>query len=252
MSKKIFENWLLKFISLAFAVVLWFFVMGESRMEVSHIVPLEYDNLPTKLMIASEVPTSVAIRISGPRALQVNLSPGDISLAVDLTGLSAGVTSFKRLDESLNIPSGLKITRISPSYVDVKLERVRERKVPVSVVLTGEPAAGFVVKSSKAVPEEITVAGAESELKGVSEVVTEGVDLTNVQESFSQIVAISYIGNYTDLKETKTVEVQVVLQPDPDYVPLPDPDYVPPPDPDYVPPQPEEAPTGKDETEGDK
>jgi hypothetical protein len=32
-------------------------------------------------------------------------------------------------------------------------------------------------------------------------------------------VAISYIGNYTDLKETKTVEVQVVLQPDPDYVP---------------------------------
>jgi hypothetical protein len=32
-------------------------------------------------------------------------------------------------------------------------------------------------------------------------------------------VAISYIGNYTDLKETRTVEVQVVLQPDPDYVP---------------------------------
>ena len=53
----------------------------------------------------------------------------------------------------------------------------------------------------------------------VSEVVTEGVDLTGVEESFSQTVAISYIGNYTDLKETKTVEVQVVLQPDPDYVP---------------------------------
>ena len=54
--------------------------------------------------------------------------------------------------------------------------------------------------------------------KGVSEVVTEGIDLTNVQESFSQSVAISYIGNYTSLKETKTVEVQVVLQDDPDYV----------------------------------
>ena len=50
-------------------------------------------------------------------------------------------------------------------------------------------------------------------------VVTEGIDLTNVQENFSQAVALSYIGNYTDLKETKTVEVQVVLQPDPDYVP---------------------------------
>lgn len=219
MVEKIFENWLLKFISLAFAVVLWFFVMGESRMEVNHIVPLEYENLPNDLMIASEVPSSVAIRISGPRALQMNLSPGDISLAVDLKDLSAGVTSFKRLEESLNIPSGLKITRISPSYVDVKLERVRERVVPVRVVLTGEPAVGFKVKSFKAQPGKVAVSGAESELKGISEVVTEGVDLTNVQESFSQTVAISYIGNYTDLKGTKTVEVQVELQPDPDYLP---------------------------------
>jgi len=219
MIEKIFENWLLKLISLAFAVVLWFFVMGESRMEVNHIVPLEYENLPEGLMIANEVPTSVAIRISGPRALQVNLSPGDISLAVDLKNLTAGVTSFKRLEESLNIPSGLKITRISPSYVDVKLERVRERAVPVRVILTGNPAPGFIVKSTSVTPNKVTVSGAESELKGVSEVVTEGIDLSNVQESFSQTVAISYLGNYTDLKETRTVDVQVVLAPDPDYVP---------------------------------
>jgi len=218
MIEKIFENWVLKFISLAFAVVLWFFVMGESRMEVTHVVPLEYQSLSEGLMIANEVPTSVSIRISGPRALQVNLSPDDISLTVDLKDLSAGVTSFKRLDESLNIPSGLKITRISPSYVDVKLDRVRDRDVPVRVVLTGVPASGFIVKSFKVIPEKVTVSGAESELKGVSEVVTEGIDLTHVQENFSQAVAISYIGNYTDLKGTKTVEVHVELQPDPDYV----------------------------------
>jgi YbbR domain-containing protein len=236
MIDKIFENWLLKFISLAFAVVLWFFVMGESRMEVTHVAPLEYINLPEGLMIASEVPTSVSIMISGPRALQVNLSPSDISLGVDLKGLSAGVTSFKRLEESLNIPTGLKITRISPSYVDVKLERVRDRDVPVRVILAGEPAPGFIIKSSKALPEKVTVSGAESELKGISEVVTEGIDVTHVQESFSQIVAISYIGNYTELKGTKTVEAQVVLQPDPN----------------YVPPQPAEKPAEAVNIEGEK
>jgi len=89
----------------------------------------------------------------------------------------------------------------------------------VRVVLTGEPAPGFVVKSAVANPDKVIVSGAESELKGVSEVVTEAIDLTHVQESFSQTVAISYIGNYTDLKETKTVEVKVVLKPDPNYVP---------------------------------
>ena len=72
-----------------------------------------------------------------------------------------------------------------------------------------------------AAPNRVVVIGAESEIKLVSEVVTEGIDLTNVQENFTQTVAISYAGNYTNLKETKTVEVQVVLQPDPDYVPPP-------------------------------
>ena len=206
MIESILNNWVLKFISLAFAIVLWFFVMGESRLEVTYVAPLEYENLPEELMIASEVPTSVSIRINGPRALQANINPSDISLAVDLKDLSAGITSFKRLEESLNIPSGLKITRISPSYVDVKLERVREREVPVRVILTGDPALGFIVKTVKAVPEKVSISGAESELKSVSEVVTEGIDLSRVQESFSQVVAISYIGNYTDLKETKTVE----------------------------------------------
>ncbi len=91
--------------------------------------------------------------------------------------------------------------------------------MPVRVVLTGQPAQGFLVKSTKVEPRKVTVFGAESELKGVSEVVTEGIDLTNVQESFSQTVAISYVGNYTDLKETKTVDVQVLLDVDPDYVP---------------------------------
>ena len=219
MADKIFENWLLKLISLAFAIVLWFFVMGESRMEVNHIVPLEYVNLPEGLMIASEVPTSAALRINGPRALQVNLDAGDIGLRVDLKDLSAGVTSFKRLDETLDIPGGLKITRISPSYVDVKLEKVRERGVTVKVVLTGEPAPGFLVKSANAAPDRVVVIGAESEIKTVSEVVTEAIDVTNVQENFTQTVALSYVGNYTDLKETKTVEVKVDLKPDPDYIP---------------------------------
>jgi len=221
MAEKIFKNWLLKLISLAFAIVLWFFVMGESRMEVNHIVPLEYVNLPEGLMIASEVPNSVALRINGPRALQVNLDQEDIGLRVDLKDLSPGLTSFKRLDETLDIPGGLKITRISPSYVDVRLERVRERGAPVKVVLSGDPAPGFLVKSARAAPDRVVIVGAESEIKTVSEVVTEGIDITNVQENFTQTVALSYVGNYTDLKETKTVEVKVVLKPDPDYVPPP-------------------------------
>ena len=120
------ENLALKLLSLAFAVILWFFVMGERRHEVSHVVPVDYRNLPKGLVIASEVPDAVAVTLSGPRALLSHLGPDDLTLPLDLSGLKPGVTSFKRLEENLKTPGGVVVTRISPATIDVRLERTRE------------------------------------------------------------------------------------------------------------------------------
>ncbi|TLM66406.1 MAG: hypothetical protein FDZ69_06220 [Deltaproteobacteria bacterium] len=120
------ENLALKLLSLAFAVVLWFFVMGEQRHEVSHVVMVEYRNLPKGLVIAGEVPEAVAVSLSGPRALLVHMEPDDLSLPLDLAGLKPGMTSFRRLEEHLKAPGGVVVTRISPSSIDVRLEPARE------------------------------------------------------------------------------------------------------------------------------
>jgi YbbR domain-containing protein len=209
------ENLPMKLISLAFAVVLWFFVMGERRHEVSHIVPVTYKGTPSELIIANQVPGSVEVAVSGPRALLSHLSSADMAIVVDLTGSEAGVTSFKRLEESLSIPAGLTVTRVSPAYVDVKLERIRDKQVPVRVVLSGEPAAGYRVRRVRVIPARVAISGAETELKTVSEVVTEGIDLGGVRESFSQTVSLSHSRPFTYLKEQRTVEVQVQIVVDP-------------------------------------
>jgi YbbR domain-containing protein len=120
------ENLSLKLLALAFAVILWFFVMGEQRHEVAHVVAVDYRNLPKGLIIANEVPDAVAVTLSGPRALLVHLGPDELSLPLDLSGLRPGLTSFKRLDENLKAPGGLVVTRISPASIDVRLERLRE------------------------------------------------------------------------------------------------------------------------------
>ena len=113
------------------------------------------------------------------------------------------------------MPAGLTVTRISPAYVDVKLERIRDKQVPVRVVLSGEPAAGFRVRHVRVTPARVAISGAESELKTISEVVTEGIDLAGVSESFSQTVSLSHSRPFTSLKTQRTVEVQVLLGPDP-------------------------------------
>lgn len=209
------ENLTLKLLSLAFAVVLWFFVMGERRHEVSHIVPVSYKGVADGLIIANQVPGSVEVAVSGPRALLAHLSAGDMAIVVNLAGAKAGVTSFKRLEESLSIPTGLTVTRVSPAYVDVKLEQVRDKLVPVRVVLSGDPAPGYRVRRLRVTPSQVTLSGAESELKTISEVVTEGLELSGVRQSFTQTVALSHSRPFTTLKEQRTVEVQVQIVADP-------------------------------------
>jgi YbbR domain-containing protein len=220
MFEKIKENWLLKLLALAFALTLWFFVMGERKLEVGYAVPLELKNVPKGLMVANEVPSLIDVRISGPRTLLMNLRPSDISISVDLSDLQPGVTSFKRLEERLNIPSGLKVTRLSPSFVDVKLDRIKEKEVPVKVDLTGTPAEGFRVADITAKPSEVAVRGAESELKDIAEVETDPVQVNGVKESFTLMVPVDYRGKYTSLKEQQAVEVRVRVEP----VPPPEPE----------------------------
>jgi YbbR domain-containing protein len=164
MLERLAENWVLKVLSLVFALVLWFFVMGERKLEVGYAVPLELQNVPDGMIVTNEVPSLVDVRISGPRTLLMNLRPTDVHISVDLKGLKPGLTSFKRLEERLNIPSGLKVTRLSPSFVDVKLERIREKAVPVKVLLNGTPAEGFRIAEVRTEPDQVTVEGAEGEL----------------------------------------------------------------------------------------
>lgn len=212
MFKLLTENWTLKLISLVFALVLWMFIMGERRQEVGYRVPLELQNIPAGLMIANEVPSLVDVRVSGPRTLLMKVADGDISIAVDLTDLKPGLTTFKRLEERLNLPSGLRVTRLSPSFIDLKLERIKQKSVPIKIALVGEPLEGAQVGRVRANPAKVVVEGAESELKSVHEVTTEPVELDGVNESFSLIVPLVHRGTYTHFKEEKTTEVQVEIQ----------------------------------------
>lgn len=213
MFKMLSENWTLKLISLVLALLLWMFIMGERRLEVGYLVPLELQNIPKDLMVANEVPSLVDVRVSGPRTLLMKVSPNDISIIVDLTDLKPGLTTFKRLEERLNLPNGLRVTRLSPSFIDLKLERIKQKQVPIKIALVGEPLPGFQIGRIMAVPDKVLVEGGETELKGISEVTTEEVDLNGVNEGFSVIVPLVHRGTYTYLKDDKTTEVQVEIQP---------------------------------------
>jgi YbbR domain-containing protein len=213
MLEKLLENWILKLISLIFALILWFFVMGERRLEIGFQVPLELENVPSGLMVANEVPSAIDVRISGPRTLLMNLQPDDIRISIDLVDLPPGVTSFKRLEERLNLPSALKVTRLFPSFVDVKLERIKEKTVPVRPVFAGTPAAGYQIGDIQVSPLLVTVEGAESEIRDLAEVPTEAINIEGNRENFTINVPLDYKGKYSALKNHQIAEIRVAIEP---------------------------------------
>ncbi len=216
MLKNLTENWALKLLALVFACILWFFVTGEQKLERSYAVPLELKNMPAGMMVANEIPSLIDVRISGPRTLLMNLQLQDIGIAVNLKDLEPGLITLKRLEERLDLPGPLKVTRLSPSYVDVKLERVVSKKVTVKSRLTGKPAAGYRVATVNIEPQQVMIEGAESELAGVDSVITEKLDLADARKSLKGEVPLVYPGRYSNLKNQLAVEVEVVIEPLPE------------------------------------
>lgn len=206
------KNWTLKLLSLSFALILWVFIMGERNIEMGYAVPLELQNRPADLVIANQVPSLIDVRISGPRTQLLKVSPNDIRITVDLSDLRAGLTSFKRLEERLDLPSGLRVTRVSPSFIELRLDRRKEKMVPIKVALASEPDPGYRVAGLSSDPEKVLIAGAESELKKIAEVTTEPIDLRGVTEGFSQIVPLAYERIYTNFVDQKTAEIHVAIE----------------------------------------
>lgn len=214
---KLTENWLLKVLSLIFAAVLWFFVMGEQRVERSYSFPLELRNVPKDLSVANEVPGQIDVRISGPRTLLVNLDEKQISIPINLDGLDAGTTTFRRLEERLNLPSGLKVTRVSPSYVEIQLDHIRRQSFPVRVDIVGIPAQGFDVVSVRIDPALVTVEGAERELRSLEAIYTEPLSVEGMKTDVKQTVPLAYDGSFSRLTEEKVdilVDIEPVQTPD--------------------------------------
>ncbi|MBW6512386.1 MAG: YbbR-like domain-containing protein [Desulfuromonadaceae bacterium] len=211
MVKIIMENWFLKLLSLTFAVILWFFVMGEQRLEQGYSASLQLRNIPKGLMIANDVPSTIDVRISGPRTLLMNLKPSEVRLSVDLTGLKAGVTSFKRLEEQLNLPTALKVTRLSPPVIDVRLEAIQKKIIPVRVILKGELPAVANIGGVYPNPAQVEIEGAKSELKKINEAVTDPVEIDGAMADVETSVALIPLGQYVSFSQKQNIQVKVAI-----------------------------------------
>ena len=179
------KNLPLKALSIILAIFLWFFIsrgQGGETMEISLGVPVELHNLPTEMEVIRGPVERVDVRMSGPRRVVSRVSQMGIYIPLDLIGAAEGETTFELFTSDIKVPQGITVTRVSPSSVNIFLERTLKKKVHIVLPVEGVPMEGFKVLEPVITPNVIEIKGPRSQLFGIKILKTLPISVEGVSE----------------------------------------------------------------------
>lgn len=157
--------------SILIAVVLWFQVYGQGEGSLTLEVPLQLKGLPQNMVVVNDLPDSVHITVNGLQSRLKAVTPQDIYVPFDASGLTLpGVVERVVKISDVRLPSGLEITKIQPDRVELQVDRIVTRSLPVLPRL--ELPEGWHAENVTVEPAEVQLSGPEVWLESLKEVET--------------------------------------------------------------------------------
>ena len=206
------EDWSLKLLSLAIAIVLWLVVTGQNEPVTAHVnVQLNFIR-PQLLEISNDPPRSVDVMLTGSRNKLDDLTALDLVATVDLSDQHAGERILRLADKAqIALPQGVKVDGFQPSAIPIRLEAILERQIGIEPKLEGKPADGYEVYGVRPSKGSVTVRGPESRVNALQKVFTESIWLSGRKESFTaQNVGIDVADAKVDLLDpVVNVEIEI-------------------------------------------
>ena len=202
----------LKLLALGLAVALWLAVGTEERTETTLNLALELANLPPKIMVTSEVPASLQVRVVGPASVVRKLTQARLVHNIDLSGYKSGRHSFALGPNSVAFPRGVTVTRIQPNPIRLTLAVTTARTLPIKPVLEGRLPEGFEVTEVKTRPAQITVKGPAPELTDLKFVSTLPIDLTNLAGSTTVATDVDFKNLHLTTQEQVPILADLTIE----------------------------------------
>ncbi len=158
-------RWLLRVLSLVFAVALWLFVTwdGSAMSTRQFEIPLKYTDTSDGYSISNKT-SNITVVVEGRLEVLAILSRNMITASVSMNGLKPGTY---RLPVQVNIPDNLRLVSYNPQVVDFSLFRIIERRLKPNLVVKGEMPHDFSISNIEITPQEVVVRGSETEVLSV-------------------------------------------------------------------------------------
>jgi len=206
------KNWVLKLISFFFALFLWYFVVGEDKVDTTFNIPVEILNLPADLTISNQFKNELELTVNGPRGLIRNLATQHISRPIDLAKAEPGAKVFQNTVDSIPLPRGVRLLRVKPTDIILQLDKLVKKDVPIHAVTTGSLPEGFELGSITLDPPSIPVTGAEAAIGQVESISTAPIDLARLTATTTRPVALKLTSAIKELVGEPIVTAAIVVQ----------------------------------------
>jgi YbbR domain-containing protein len=195
------------------AIALWFAVSGEERTETSLNMTLEIVNLHQNLMVTSEVPPAIQVRVVGPRSIINNLAQSRLTTTLDLNGYQSGRHTFSLGPNSFSLPRGVQVIRIQPNPVNLTLAATITLTLPIKPVLENSPAEGYELVSAHTRPAQVTVKGPAPELAELKFIPTLPIDLSFLKEPTVIATDLDFKNLHLALKDSVPILADIQIGP---------------------------------------
>lgn len=162
----------LKILSVLVAIFMWTFVTNSTNPNVNKVfrgIPVvirNQDDLEKSgYTIIGDVDNfTTTVKLKGSREKLLDLKTDNIFASVDIADLTEGVHT---LGVKVETPTGVSVEEIDPNQVNLNIQKVLEKKLPVNYVISDQIKDGRIVELNEIKPKEITVKGPASSINKV-------------------------------------------------------------------------------------
>lgn len=192
---KVTENWKLKVLAFALAVLLWVVVSSEQVTSNWIGVPLEVQVTDPNYRIAStDLPNEVEVRFTGPARDLLDLALRRPPLRLSIAEVQAQVETRVLDPRMVQLPGQVAVSaqEVRPAAVRLEFVRLEARTVPVRVRLANRAGSEWAIIDSVTVdPQTVRVRGPSDRVSQVTEVPTDTVELMPGDSVFDRLVPLN-------------------------------------------------------------
>ncbi|HAN30481.1 MAG TPA: hypothetical protein DCQ06_02685 [Myxococcales bacterium] len=213
----VFDNFSLKLLSLLLAVLIHVVVRGDAVRELSINVAIEVSQLPEGRVFVGVLPQELELQVRGRwGGIRKLLNERHPRVSIDLSEYRDGERfsfDMSNLQNQLRNKE-IEILGARPSGIDVRLEPVARRQVPVQVSTTGTPAPGFSVgpNSVQVSPRRVEITGPANSIRRIRQVRVAPIDLTGADRDLRVRARLLGVGGPNVQMKVDEVDVQVRLE----------------------------------------